>query len=478
MGPALLALLHAVSPAPPCSCLADFDSLTSKIEGDYVAWTMEVRGRPRERAYRRLVDTLRGRAADAGEDDCVAVLRQLTDWFHDGHLFVVEAPEISTDSTEALAAARAVDPRSADEIRRDLEARAGRLDPVEGIWSARGYRVAVVRAADGTRGRFVAVMLAADSGRWRLGQIRAELTARAGGGYAVRYYAEDETARHLDGRIWRNQLFHLPPVTWARAWPADTSRQASLDPADPRRPTYRALGADAAILSVPSHSPEYRPRLDSLLAEHGDEIARSKLLIVDVRGDEGGSAGTTDGLRPFYWGEQPSAGLGGSWRPVVLSSPDNQRYFERSGWAPDSIVERMARSPGALLPLFRTPPGDPDPPDTVRAGPPRVAILIDGGTVSAGEAFVLTAMRYPRVTLFGRHTGGLIDYGNVRLIRLACRPRGLLLGYPMIANSPDLPAGALNPTGVPPDVSMDPSDGGIVGLVLRYYGLGAASDGF
>ena len=465
---ALLAVLQTGATPAPCSCLADFDSLTSKLEADYVAFRMAVQGRPAEREYHRLVARLRPEAERANDEQCVTTLRRLTDWFRDGHLFITEYPTISGDSAGAAAAGRPIEPRSESVLRRELASRRSRLDPIEGIWYGGGYRVAVVR--NQKPGRFRAIMLTADSGGWTPGQVRAEFRALGEGGYTARYWAQDQTLRHLDARIYRNQLLHMPPFTWGREWPADSSRQAPLDPEDPRRPTYRSLGGGVELVSVPSHSPEHRARLDSLIAAHREAMERARLLIVDVRGDEGGSAGTTDGLRPFYGSGSRRPSPAGPWRPMVLSSPDNIRYFQQSGWAPDSVVARMEAAPGAVIPLFRVPPTDDDhPAASGSGGPDQVAILMDRGTVSAGEAFVLSAIGFPRVTLFGEHTGGMIDYGNVTMVRLACRPRGLLFGYPMIANSPDLPAGALNPTGVVPDVAIDPSGGGIIERVIRYY---------
>ena len=43
---------------------------------------------------------------------------------------------------------------------------------------------------------------------------------------------------------------------------------------------------------------------------------------------------------------------------------------------------------------------------------------MDGAVVSAGEAFVLNAMKNEKVTLFGENTGGVIDYQSVTIVNL------------------------------------------------------------
>ena len=82
---------------------------------------------------------------------------------------------------------------------------------------------------------------------------------------------------------------------------------------------------------------------------------------------------------------------------------------------------------------------------------------MDRGVASAGEAFVLQARRSTKVTLYGDRTAGMIDYQSVMVVRLACRDRGILFGYPMIAASATLPKDGLNARGIQPDERIDPS---------------------
>jgi hypothetical protein len=63
----------------------------------------------------------------------------------------------------------------------------------------------------------------------------------------------------------------------------------------------------------------------------------------------------------------------------------------------------------------------------------------------------------------------MIDYQNVGIVRVGCPDSDLLLGYPTIAASPELPEGGLNATGILPDVEM-PVEGDMVGRVVASYG--------
>lgn len=101
-----------------------------------------------------------------------------------------------------------------------------------------------------------------------------------------------------------------------------------------------------------------------------------------------------------------------------------------------------------------------DPPPTAHCvvpvyGPRRVGVLVDGGTVSAAEAFLVQTMRSTRVTTFGRPTAGALDYENVSIVAILPNEHRWLLGYPTVTAQPDLPADGVRGKGIRPDVLMD-----------------------
>jgi C-terminal processing protease CtpA/Prc len=134
----------------------------------------------------------------------------------------------------------------------------------------------------------------------------------------------------------------------------------------------------------------------------------------------------------------------------------------------------MKESPGKVVP-FEDPDSAASAPqatteDTATPRPRNVAILMDGAVVSAGEAFVLAAMKNEKVTLFGENTGGVIDYQNVTITRVpGCPSLGINLGYPTLAASDRLPAGGVNATGVAPDVRIGRAVRDPIRFIINYY---------
>ena len=112
--------------------------------------------------------------------------------------------------------------------------------------------------------------------------------------------------------------------------------------------------------------------------------------------------------------------------------------------------------------------------DVALVRPRNVAILTDEMSVSAAEAFVLEAMRNEKVTLFGQPTGGAIDYGTVGIVRFGCPTAGLYVGYPTIVASDRLPEGGVRPTGIVPDVTIDPAAPDPIQRIIEHYRQQAA----
>lgn len=482
---------------PSCDCVADFDRLTAKVETDYAGFPQGVGTSSRRTEYEHVKELLRRKAQETADSQCVFVLREMADWFRDGHLLVQEAPKISSAEAARLAADSEVLPLSEADVRRYISENQEHLDPVEGIWySGEGYRVGIIRSHKPGRRDFAAVMLSGGGPGWKPGQVKAELTRLSAGAYSAVVYVDDHSARHplqgipgsgnVGAQIFKGVLLRMAPRVWGKELPLKPGEEGMLAPQDPRAPTLRVLEkGDAVLVSISSQSPEYRERLEKLVMANRDRITSAHLLIIDIRGDEGGSSTTTKVLKPFYAG--PTAlrhALSLPDDPVVLSSPDNVAYFRHmtpEGWVPQHLIERMLKDPGRLVPFQDPVSGTTAAPDV--SGPPavqptplprpeHVAILMDHGVVSAGEAFVLDAMKSQKVTLFGESTAGVIDYQNVTMIPLACPSRGLLLGYPTLAGSPSLPAGGINGRGIPPDVTISRDVVDPVQVVIDHYRRG------
>ncbi len=466
--------------APACGCAAEFDSMVQKIETDYIGYRMSLSAMDRG-AYDKMKAEVRAAAGRAKDADCFETLLPYVNYFHDGHVFLSEQAELSDGESAKAAAAAETLPWNEQSLRAYLEKNAGKLDPIEGIWYTAAYRIGVVRDRKAGRRDFAAVMLSDGVKNWKPGQVKADIRELPDGGYKGLFYFGDHSTHHLEGHIYKGLLLDMPPVTWGKEFPIRDFDAGLLNAKDPSAPTLKVLAGGAVLVSMPSHSPDYAEPLNALIAAHDVELRAASLVIVDIRGDEGGSSQTSDGLAPFYYTENQKPEMGPGGHPVVLSSPDQIKYFEAMAKQADpasdwgkmlaSLVGRLKENPGKVIPMSEK--GDPysptEKPANLSAAPKHFAILTDRADMSAAEAFVLEARKYDRVTQFGENTGGTIDYQNIQMVPLECKTHGYWIGFPTIGGSDLLPKGGFNGVGIPPDVRIEKDVKDWVRFVVEYY---------
>lgn len=455
---------QATTASPTCEEI--LRGFRSKVEQNYAGMMLEITGDRRD-AFDAMYAQRAREAREAAGDACFRVLDRFTTWFDDPHLFVFQSTRL--DSAESARRAATMERRAVTEAsaRADIATRLGSLDPIEGVWyDGLGLRVAVL--PDEEPGQFVAVVVQSDTLAWPVGAVRARIT-RADEGpsrrgrhrYVVALQDRNFALRYLDGFIHKEAILRLSPGIWAREYPAP-AMPGLIDAQVPHRPTLVSRGG-TVIVSMVSHVPTYRRVLDSLVAANDSVLRAADQLIIDLRGNEGGSSLTSNALLPYVQTRATRGERWGSDTSWMLSSPDQVAYAQRVFGRDTSLLvrttlERFAAATGELFPLPASPAGPPQ--DTVEIGPRQVAIITDGGTVSAAEVLVLKALRSTRSRVYGQPTAGALDYQNVNVVRVLPNESRWFLGYPTITASNRLPVNGMRGKGLSPDVALD-----VTGLV-------------
>ncbi|WP_323761887.1 S41 family peptidase [Maricaulis sp.] len=475
----------ALSASP--ACVTVFDEVDAKIESNYVARALYAENAPALAAAAEANRSVyRAQASGIASDDvleCTRVLQGYVRSHEDPHLFLNATPaltEADIARRRAGAARIALPPQL---LRQQARSATGR-GPLVGVWAADDFEAAIIPEADGG---FVAVVVDTDSDDWTVGDIAARFENRNGVAEAIRYRAEDRAPIRTGYSIASNAILSMAPVDWGRIAPAPGEVIGEWDPRNPRRPRFEMLNADVAWLSIPSFSPALvGDSLQMIADNHRDDILGAELLVVDLRGNHGGSASAIAPLDPFIMTHdaredyQPDP-----YSPVLLSSPDTIRYYagivdrmqpglEQSVFA--DLVQRLESNPGSLVPMLTEPAhiafyNDARVPDDLFDQPTRVAILVDADVMSAGEAVLLRAGRSTRVTSFGAPTRGSIDYQNVLMTPVGAGDLRFSLGYPLIADNPHLPVGGFNQNGVPVDVPLQGDPESWPQQILDHYNL-------
>lgn len=451
----VVALVVPSLPAQAPTCALTLDSLDAKLRQNYAAFHLEVRG-PRRAAY----DTMRARLSresrQQGIDGCFPLLTRYTSWFGDPHLFVFQNQ--APDSAERAAHRAAVQRREidVDALRREWVERRNDVDPIEGIWYDGATELAVVRATPESRSHFVAVLTRGDTTGWDAGDERALFIRRSDGGYDATLLTRNFARLELVARIHRGTVLRLSPGMWGKRFPVAPADSGYLDSADVHRPRV-VVREHSVVVSIPSHDPRYAFALDRALRAADTAIRARPLLIVDLRGNEGGGSMMSRALHPYITTADQRPTPYDSGTAVMWSSPAQVAYARRA-FGPDtslfvrSLVSRLEARPGTLVPLEEAPARPMQEPS--HAGAWKVAVLVDGGTVSAAEVLVLRALRSSRSAVIGEPTAGALDYQSVSIVGLGTGDRRWALGYPTIAAHADLPARGMRGQGIRPTMPL------------------------
>lgn len=220
-------------------------------------------------------------------------------------------------------------------------------------------------------------------------------------------------------------------------------------------PAFRILSAKSALLTVPSFADQAGEPIARILEEHARDIAQRPNLIIDVRGNSGGSDWTYQPLLPLV-----AANTRRDVGAMLLATPANSAANRAlcNLMAPDSKQCRdTARA--ASEAMDRAPPGtfiaipgeravEIVEPEKVAPYPQRVGVLVDKRCGSTCEEFLLAVRQSFKVKLFGQSSAGSLDYSNLRPFTL---PSGKRLLMYATSRSLRLPQFSVDAAGIPPD---------------------------
>ncbi len=448
-------LIPGLAAAQPPSCHQTLDSLDARVRQNYAGFQLEVRD-ARFAAYDRMRTELRRTSQQRTLDGCFEVLDQYTRWFDDPHLFVFQNQ--APDSAERAAHRAAWQGRELDRdsLLRDLDARRALLDPIEGIWYDGTREIAVVRAEPRATRIFEAFLLAPDTTGWDAGDAVGTFNRRTDGAYDAVIVTRGFARLELVARIHRRTILRLSPGMWGKRYPVAAVDTGMLDATDVHRPRV-VVRPRSVVVSLPSHDPRFAVTLDRALRAADSAIRARPLLIIDLRGNEGGGSMMSRALHPYITTSPSRPTPFDSGTAVMWSSPAQVAYARRA-FGPEttafvrSLVSRLEAGPGTFVPLEET--LRPPPPEPAHAGGWKVAVLVDGGTVSAAEVLVLRALRSTRAVVIGEPTAGALDYQSVQIVGLGTGDRRWALGYPTIAAHTALPARGMRGRGIPPTIPV------------------------
>jgi C-terminal processing protease CtpA/Prc len=192
------------------------------------------------------------------------------------------------------------------------------------------------------------------------------------------------------------------------------------------------LNAKTLYLRIPSFAIEYKYIIDKVLADNKEKILKTDNLIIDLRGNGGGSGSSFLELIPFIYTNPIQVT-----NEEYLSSELNIRTFLEYSFTtkkhcalyPTENLRQWARMVYYKLNMCKT--GEfvtfSDEPfsiiqqDTINEYPKKVGIIINEGCASTTEQFLYAAKQSSKVQLFGATTIGAFDVSAVNCVESPCK---------------------------------------------------------
>lgn len=441
-----------------CNCAVALGKLVTKVEQEYPGFSVKtVESAP----YSALKQQLRTAAQKADGRTCEKLLKRYTDFFKDPHLWV--GANGSPFSSGEDGAATSV---NFDII--DFQKKIGLTqDVLEGVWSTDGYKIGIKK---GIGNDYTGFIIEAEATSWKAGNIKFKLF----GDGSFEYLLRDRSKRKGRYRVHKEGILFLDAVGMAlvRQIPTPSVNKAQLEEKLQELVGFyvKKLTDKTSILKLPSFEYQHLGEINELISQNRLLIEESENLIIDVRGNPGGTTDAYKNLLPYIF-EKPIRNTAAEFLATKTYIGNLEAYKKTldKNAPTDEIDKNIARLQANLGKFVNfsdsVKPIYIEEVPKVAKSPQHIVILADKGTGSSAEYFLFITKQSKKVKLLGTPSYGALDFGNAYLIDFGCTGYQLLMPTYRAMRLPDYP---IDNIGIQPDMYLDSSVEDWVAFALKY----------
>ncbi|MEL6132175.1 MAG: S41 family peptidase [Bacteroidota bacterium] len=334
-------------------------------------------------------------------------------------------------------------------------------DDFRGIWeTGSGYQIGIVKEGE----EYIGFVIKAKNPYWSEKQVKLRIKPSKSG-WSARYYMQDHSERVFDEGVGMIGKDHMQI---GDDFLLMNRLDASVDPSTEvgryiksifaSEPYYEKIDAQTAYIRIPSFAYQNKKAIDKLVAKNFEEITQTPNLIIDIRGNGGGSDASYNSIIPLLY-THPIRTPGIEFyaselnKQSMLGFATNERYDEDTRAHAQRIYDALDGKEGTFVNVFEEEASTLTL-DTVYQYPSQVAILMHKGNYSSAEQFLLDAMQSQKVKLMGTSTGGAIDISNMTAATSPCGDFQLAYALSRSLRIPDM---AIDGHGIQPDIFLDSS---------------------
>jgi hypothetical protein len=441
--------------AVPCDCPKNLDETIKKTEVNYAGFINKVNKQAKP-AYNALLKNLRTRAAQqTNTKACFYVISDYLRYFKDKHFSLTYLNKNDPDK-EILAIGE----------RYWATLKAGRADNPEGIWISPDSTLTLgIKKFPGNE--YKAIVLKAKDEKLEKGLVYFSLKPHKKGFLLKQYNVFNSIDFYATQRAGLLQLWNF--AQYGRVSPKPMTAAEKTELATWRNNNngldFRLLDKETSYIKIPTFYNNDN-KVEKLVATNDKAIRASKYLIIDLRGNGGGSAGWSN-LLPYVMTNpivQDASFLRVSEDNVKLKRAEMEYFVktpipnELKKYYTDDFVAKL-KTDYEELPItknaFYPIPAITIPTDAVLASPSKIALITDGLCGSSAEYFFYLMKQSKKTTRYGTNSVGMMDYeGPTTPTPLPCKE--LILMIP-VSKSNWTDAKPIDQTGFTPDVVINRS---------------------
>ncbi len=424
--------------AAQCDCLKNWHWLKETFENNDAGfqWAIDRKGMETYQQFCDSIEVELRKASDIYE--CEKIIKDWGKFFRKGHFFValnqftpVENAPVNTETVEY----------SIETVKAQIQEL---KDTLIGIWHSHPYTIGIVRDTINLNRKYVGFIIKSEVEEWKPGEVKVEFF-EAHPQLSANLYLRDHSLWKTNARLISDAELIIGNSKFLNTLKIDTLEQRLLSTSSP---LFLHLSDETALLRIPSFSYNKTDEINTLIKRNEKSILSHKNLIIDLRGNEGGSDYSWREIIPFIY-TNPIETIGVEFYSTPLNRSlhyDDLPFFRRIiahkhiKKAKKNDGKFVARNSFSIQKL-----------KTIHPKPQKVMVLVDEDCASSTEQFIFAAKQSTKTTIYGKQTFGALDVSN--MVRVFTPDNCFLMSY-SVTRTLRPAAARIDDIGIVPDVSI------------------------
>ena len=424
----------------PCDCIANWRWLKETFEKNDAGfqWAIEKKGLE---SYQQFSDSIENEIKKAKDIyECQQIMNSWGQFFRKGHFYIGANQVARTESVP-------VDTEKVDYSIETVKSQAQSLkDTLIGVWHSHPYKIGIVKDTINSSRKYVGFIIESRVEEWNEGEVKVEFF-EIDNKLSANFYMLDHSLEKRDVRLKGDAKLFIGNMRFLNTMKIDTLEQQLLATS---KPLFFKLSDETVLLRVPSFVTSHREAINSLIRNNEKIILSHKNLIIDLRGNGGGSDANWRGIIPFLY-TNPIETVGMEFYSTALNREHFLSIPLLGRLIYSKYIRNLKRNDGQFVvrdsvSITKL--------KTVHPKPEKVIVLVDESCGSSTEQFILAAQQSSKTTIYGKQTFGALDASN--MVSVYTPDNLFFMGY-CVTRTLRAPENRIDDIGIEPDIIIPDS---------------------